>query len=215
MAILHDEGQLTDHRTAMAGAIAARAIARRGSTTLGIVGAGTQARLQARLLARVLGIERVLVWSRNPERARAVIAAAGCDDARVASLPELCEQSDLIVTTTPSTKPLLMNDMIRTGTRIVAVGADSPGKQELDTRLLSRARIVVDSRQQCVDHGEAGWAVRAGAVEPHTLIELGALLQTPIAFGDEEIVVADLTGVAVQDAEIAKCVWHRLAVGSA
>ena len=70
--------------------------------------------------------------------------------------------------------------------------------------------VVVDSRAQCIDHGEAGWAVRAGLLEPASLIELGALLTAPIDFAAQEIVVADLTGVAVQDVAIAKSVWSRL-----
>jgi ornithine cyclodeaminase/alanine dehydrogenase-like protein (mu-crystallin family) len=105
---------------------------------------------------------------------------------------------------------LLTSVMIRPGTRIVAVGADSPGKQELDPRILARGRVVVDSVAQCVDHGEAGWAVRGGLIDPTALIELGTLLETPVAFAPEEIVVADLTGVAIQDFEIAKSVWRRL-----
>ncbi|MDE2450692.1 MAG: hypothetical protein KGO22_17085 [Gammaproteobacteria bacterium] len=72
------------------------------------------------------------------------------------------------------------------------------------------ARIVVDSRAQCIDHGEAGWAVRAGLVAPDSLIELGVLLAAPAVFGAQETVVADLTGVAIQDFEIAKSVWKRL-----
>jgi ornithine cyclodeaminase len=100
--------------------------------------------------------------------------------------------------------------MVRSGTRIVAVGADSPGKRELDPRILARGRTVVDSIAQCVDHGEAGWAVRDGLIDPASLLELGTLLESPIAFEPEEIVVADLTGVAIQDFEIAKSVWHRL-----
>lgn len=207
LAILHDEGQLTDHRTAIAGAIAARAIARPGSMTLGIVGAGTQARLQAQLIAQRLCLQRVLIWSRNSERTSALAAEL---NAQVVSLQQLCDEADLIVTTTPATQPILMSAMIRAGRRIVAVGADSHGKQELDPALLARARIVVDSRLQCIDHGEAGWAVRAGLVKAEDLIELGALVQAPVTFADDDIVIADLTGVAVQDAAIAGCVWNRL-----
>ena len=208
LGILRDQGQLTDRRTAMAGAIAARLIHRPGSTTLGIVGAGIQARLQARLIARHLNLPTVLVWARNPRAAEALATGTG---ATAVSLDELCEQADLIVTTTPSTEPILSSDKIVAGKRIVAVGADAPGKRELDPAILARARIVVDFRAQCVDHGEAGWAVRAGLVEETSLIELGALLSTPIAFAPQDIVVADLTGVAVQDVEIAKSVWSRLA----
>lgn len=206
-AVLHDEGKLTDLRTAMAGAIAARAIARPGSETLGVVGAGTQGRLQARLIARQLGLKTVLIWARNADRAVALAAESGGE---AVGLPELCARADVIVTTTPSTAPLLTVDMVRAGARIVAVGADSPGKQELDPQLLARARVVVDSRVQCIDHGEAGWAIRAGLIDAAALIELGALLAAPIAFAEEEIVVADLTGVAIQDVEIAKSIWFSL-----
>lgn len=207
LALLHDEGHLTDQRTAMAGAIAARAIARSGSSTLGILGAGIQAHLQGRLIARLLGLDTVLVWARNAERAESLARKL---DGHAVELTELCRRADVIVTTTPSTEPLLMTDMVRAGTRIVAVGADSPGKRELDPRILGRARVIVNSRSQCLDHGEAGWAVRGGLIEEASLIELGTLLATPIAFQDHEIVVADLTGVAVQDVAIARSVWSRL-----
>jgi ornithine cyclodeaminase len=207
LALLHDQGHLTDQRTAMAGAIAARAILREGSRTLGIVGAGTQARLQAKLLKRRLGLDSVLIWARNSKRATALASEVR---AEAVTLEDLCARADVIVTTTPSTEPLLASVMIRPGTRIVAVGADSPGKQELDPRILARGRVVVDSIAQCVDHGEAGWAVRGGLIDPTRLIELGTLLETPVAFAPEEIVVADLTGVAIQDFEIAKSVWRRL-----
>jgi ornithine cyclodeaminase len=207
LALLHDHGYLTDQRTAMAGAVAARAIVRSGSSVLGIVGAGTQARLQARLIARMLGLPKVLVWARTDQAAAALASEIG---GTAVGLRDLCSRADLIVTTTPSTAPLLLSDMIEPGKRIVAVGADAPGKQELDPAILARARVIVDSRAQCVDHGEAGWAVRAGLIQPDTLIELGALLTDPIAFGDDEIVVVDLTGVAVQDVAIARSVWSRL-----
>jgi ornithine cyclodeaminase len=207
LALLHDEGYLTDQRTAMAGAIAARAIAREGSRTLGVVGTGVQARLQGKLIARHLRLDKMLVWGRHGGRADTLARELGGEST---TLQELCSRSDLIVTTTPATEPLLTSEMIQAGARIVAVGADSPGKQELDARILERAFVVVDSRSQCVDHGEAGWAVRAGLIEEADLLELGALLSSPMTFRDDEIVVADLTGVAVQDVAIAQSVWSRL-----
>jgi ornithine cyclodeaminase len=210
LALLHDHGQLTDLRTAMAGAIAARAIAGSRCDTLGVVGTGTQARLQAKWVARHLGCKSVLIWGRHAGRAAVLAADLG---ARAVALDELCARADIIVTTTPATEPLLTAQMLRPGARIVAVGADSPGKRELEVDILTRARIVVDSRAQCVDHGESGWAVRAGLVDAASLIELGALLEAPIAFADEETVVVDLTGVAIQDFEIAKSVWKRLPAG--
>jgi ornithine cyclodeaminase len=110
----------------------------------------------------------------------------------------------------PEILAALDSDMLTDGQRIVAVGADAPGKRELDPAILARARVVVDSCAQCIDHGEAGWAVRAGFLDPASLIELGALLTAPVVFAANEIVVADLTGVAVQDVAIAKSVWSRL-----
>ena len=139
LGMLRDQGQLTDRRTAMAGAIAARAIHRPGSNTLGIVGAGTQARLQARLISRHLKLQTVLVWARNPDAAAGLAAEVG---GRSVSLSELCTRAELIVTTTPSTEPLLTSAMIAAGKRIVAVGADAPGKRELDPTILARGRVV-------------------------------------------------------------------------
>ena len=207
LAILHDQGRLTDLRTAMAGAIAARAILRKGSAVLGVVGAGVQGRMQADMVARTLGLETTLIWARNRDRAAETAAAVA---GHAVALDELCARADLIVTTTPSTTPILTADMVRPGTRIVAVGADAPGKRELDVALTAKARLVVDSKPQCVEHGETGWAVRAGLIDESRLIELGDLLTTPIAFADDEIVVADLTGVGVQDVQIAKSVWSRI-----
>ncbi len=210
LGLLRDQGRLTDLRTAMAGAIAARAIHNPGSNTLGIVGAGAQARLQARLIARHLKMTTVLVWARNPNSAAALAAEIG---GTAVTLRELCARAELIVTTTPSTEPLLTSDMITAGKRIIAVGADAPGKRELDPTILARARVVVDSCAQCIDHGETGWAIRAGLIDAASLIELGALLTAPIAFQPHEIVIADLTGVAVQDVAIAKSVWSHLTQG--
>jgi ornithine cyclodeaminase len=208
LALLHDQGHLTDHRTAMAGAIAARAIARPGATTLGVVGAGIQATMQATLIARHLGLANVLVWARDSERAATLAATLGGE---AVALDTLCARADIIVTTTPSKEPIITAKHMRPGMRIVAVGADSPGKRELEPEILARARVVVDARDQCVNHGETGWAVRAGLIDPASPIELGTLLANPIVFGDDEIVVADLTGVAIQDLEIARSVWTRLA----
>lgn len=207
LALLQDRGWLTDVRTALAGAIAARAIARPGSTVLGVVGTGTQARMQAEAIRRHAGFGALLIHGRDPAKAAMLAAELG---GKAVALDVLCAQADLIVTTTPSTSPILSTSTVRPGTRIVAVGADTPGKQELETALTASARLIVDSRAQCIDHGEAGWAVRAGLVASDALTELGALLDAPGPFSDTDIVVADLTGVAVQDIAIAKTVWARL-----
>jgi ornithine cyclodeaminase len=165
--------------------------------------------MQAQTVARALGTDRLLIWARDSEKARAFANESG---GAAVALDALCDQADLIVTTTPSTAPILSASMLRPGARIVAVGADAPGKRELDSDLVASARLVVDSRLQCMDHGEAGWAIRAGLVRAADLIELGDLLTSPVAFRDDETVIADLTGVGVQDLAIASSVWQRIAL---
>jgi ornithine cyclodeaminase len=207
LAILHDQGMLTDLRTAMAGALAARVIAKPGPITIGVVGSGIQAKLQAEAMRRFLDVNAIMVWARRPASAVSLAAELGGE---AVPLSALCARADLIVTTTPSTEPILSAEMIRPGTRIVAVGADAPGKRELDVKLVAGARIVVDAKAQCIDHGEAGWAIRAGLIDEARLLELGHLLGAPPAFGPDETVIADLTGVAIQDVQIAKVVWSRI-----
>ncbi|MDB5707319.1 MAG: hypothetical protein JWN66_4435 [Sphingomonas bacterium] len=204
LAILHDRGQLTDLRTALAGVIAARLIARPGAQVLGVVGAGIQAIMQAKRIAAALGIEEILVWARDPARAAAI-------GGEVVTLADLAARADLIVTTTPSTEALITADMVRPGLRIVGVGCDAPGKSEIAPAVMARARIIVDSRVQCINHGDTANAIAAGLIDGTGLIELGELIAAPIAFAEDDIVVADLTGVAIQDVQIAKAVWARLA----
>lgn len=221
-AILHDQGRLTDIRTAIAGALAARAVSHPGIRSLGVVGAGMQARLQARRISRALQIREVMVWGRDPSKAAALARELGGEapgvealSAEALGLEALCRRADLIVTTTPSTEVLVQADWVRPGTRIIAVGADGAGKRELDPRLLADAVLIADSRSQCLDHGEIGWAVRAGLAQSEAVIELGELLAEPRPFPKDRTVVVDLTGVGVQDVQIAKAVWRALAAQTA
>lgn len=215
IALLDDGGRLTDLRTAIAGLIAAKYLAPRRPKCIGIVGTGIQARLQLELLIGHYGSSAVRVWGRDRQKVAAFIAnatIAGDDTTAVETLPELCSQCDLIVTTTPSTRALIHPDWIRPGTHITAVGADAPGKQELDPALFGRAAIcAVDSIAQCVDHGETAHAVAAGIVDATDLIELGALIDGTAEGRSSpgQITIADLTGLAVQDIRIAQHVLRR------
>ncbi len=202
LAILNDGGWLTDRRTALTGTLVAKAIARPGSKVLGVVGSGTQARLQAEHIRRHLNMDEVVVWARDTDKAARLGEAV--------SLPVLCARADLIVTTTPSTHPLIFNKWVRPGTRIIAVGADAPGKQELDPALFARATVIADLPEQCADHGESAHAVRAGIIGRDQLMPLGHVLSTRPIFNDDEIVITDLTGLAVQDIAITQSVWDRL-----
>ncbi|HCU2028559.1 TPA: ornithine cyclodeaminase family protein [Pseudomonas aeruginosa] len=213
-AILHDEGYLTDVRTAVAGALAARLLAPEDVHCIGIVGTGTQARLQLAYLRTVTSCRNVMVYGRS-ERGRTAFQSdlqrKGFNVQVCSALPELAKRCNLIVTTTTAKEPLLSADDILPGTHITAVGADTPGKQELDTRIFSRASLVVaDSKLQCLERGECANAVRKGDLQPESVLELGYLLgqDRPVRH-QTDITVADLTGVAVQDIQIATAIYQN------
>lgn len=211
-AILQDEGYLTDIRTAAAGAVAAKYLAPSEIRCIGIIGAGTQAKLQLELLKQITDCRRVMLWARSADRARA-FHAEDFEITVASSVAELAAHAQLIVTTTASRKWLLGADHIQLGTHITAVGADGGGKQELESRLLSLANAcVVDSAVQCSQYGDSSFALREGLIQSENLIELGRLIEDK-GLGrqlEEDITIADLTGVAVQDILIADLVRQRL-----
>ncbi|HEV7321494.1 MAG TPA: ornithine cyclodeaminase family protein [Ensifer sp.] len=217
VAVLDDKGSLTDLRTGIGGAVATMALWRSDARRVGIVGSGTQARMQVRALATLS--DRVLhfaVWGRSPEKTAAVLADLADFDLSIEAttdLEMLCRQSDAIVTTTPSKEALIRSDWIAPGTHITAMGADAPGKQELDVALVGRAdRLVVDHPEQCLDHGEFSAAARADLIDEGRCIALGAVLSGG-AMGrrsDRDITIADLTGIATQDIAIARTALEAL-----
>ncbi|MGJ8531226.1 MAG: ornithine cyclodeaminase family protein [Alphaproteobacteria bacterium] len=211
-AVLHDEMVLTDIRTGLGGAIASRLLARKDSKRVLIVGSGQQARRQIEahvaLLANTAAFE---VWGRNAEQADKLVArlASICDIARAIDLETAVRQADIIVTATGSTVPLIMSDWVNEGTHITAVGADAPGKQELDIALVHRADVLaVDLFAQCLDHGEVSHAAKEGLIAAQDLQEIGGLLSTSTQARANamQITIADLTGIAVQDIAMANSV---------
>jgi ornithine cyclodeaminase len=215
-AVLLDDGLLTDVRTAIAGALAARQLAHRTLRAIGIVGTGIQARLQLRYLAPVTPCRRVFVWGRRPSRAHEYkneMVGEGFDVTVAHSVDELGAACDLIVTTTPSDRPLLLREHVRPGTHITAVGADTPEKQELDPLIVEEADLVVaDSVQHCTTRGEISHVLRRGRLRLESVVELGDVLsgRAPGRRSAEAITVADLTGLAVQDLQIATFMIERL-----
>ncbi|MBU1374944.1 MAG: ornithine cyclodeaminase family protein [Alphaproteobacteria bacterium] len=211
LGMLSDEGALTDLRTAVAGAIAARLIAPAGMRTLGVIGAGTQAGLQARWIARSTGASRIRIWARSMARAQSLasqLQAEGQSAEAVEDLATLCREADLIVTTTPARAPVIGAETARPGLRIVAVGADAAGKRELAPELVSAADLLlVDSRSQCAAYGDS-----AGAVLGTRMIEIGEALATAIGptLAPDDMAIADLTGIGAQDAAIAELAWRSL-----
>jgi ornithine cyclodeaminase len=216
VAILLDEGLLTDLRTGAAGAVAAKHLAPKRVRRIGIVGSGTQARHQLRMLKPVTPCRDVLAWGRHPDRLaryRDDMATEGFAVATTSDVGDVLAACDLVVTATASHAPLVLRDHLRPGIHITAVGADSPVKQELDPLVLRRADVVVaDSRSQCLERGEISHAVRERCVRPDEVVELGAVIAGTAEgrTSEEDVTVADLTGVAVQDIEIARTVLEAL-----
>jgi ornithine cyclodeaminase len=193
--------------------VAAKYLAPPNIEYIGIIGAGTQARLQLEFLKHVTACRRALVWARSAQRA-AAFRVEGFQIEAVATMAQLALRSRLIVTTTPARHWLLGADDVQPGTHITAVGADGGGKQELDPRLFAGALCVVDSRKQCAQFGDASYAIGEGLIGIGDLIELGEILQDR-SLGRKDaaqVTIADLTGVAVQDIQIAKLALRKLAI---
>ena len=144
-------------------------------------------------------------------REREVIQSWGLDLEVATDLDELVGQCNVIVTTTSAREPLIRADQVQPGTHITAMGSDDHGKQELEAGVLAKAdRVIADSVSQCVDHGECFHAVQGNHIEEGFILELGNVIKDPGVgrTSDDQITVADLTGVAIQDIQIAKMVEH-------
>jgi len=211
LALLLDNGYLTDVRTALAGAIAAKYLARREVRMAGVVGTGVQARMQMEALQLVWPFKRALVWGRNAAAAKTyaaeMSARLGVEVTASESVADVVRQSDVVVTTTPAREPLVMATSLHAGLHITAMGSDGPGKQELDPQVLARADILVcDRRSQCAQLGELQHALATGVLSAASPVtELGEITagSKPGRTSDAQITVCDLTGVGVQDTAIA------------
>lgn len=213
--ILQDEGYLTDTRTAVAGAIAAKYLAPKKVKRIGIVGTGTQARIQLQYLKKVVDCNQVLVWGRGNEQLshyQTDMQEYGFKIETTTNVSDILGSCNLIVTATPAHQPLLSKSDLQPGTHITAMGSDTPEKQELDPEILQQADLVVaDSIAQCMQRGEIYKAMGAGSITKEKIVELGNII-TGNAEGrtsDDQITVADLTGVAVQDIKIAEAVYEN------
>jgi ornithine cyclodeaminase len=217
-AVLFDNGYLTDLRTAAAGAVAARHLARAEPGVVAVIGTGTQARLQIRMLAEVRTFELLRVWGRRRGAAEAVIRDLGGVlppgvGASVADTPEAAVTgAEVVYTVTASRTPLVRAEWLGPGSLIVAVGSDGADKQELDVGVLAAAdRIVADSLAQCRRIGEIHHALDAGMIGESQVTELGRVTGglAPGRASPDERIVCDLTGVGVQDVAAAALVLER------
>ena len=212
---LIDSLAVTARRTAAASAVAARHLARPGARVATIVGCGVQGRIQLEALRAVLPIDRVLAIDRDGRRADLFVdecAGPGLEVTVAHDLASALEQSDVVVTCTPSREPLLHAGAVRPGTFIAAVGADNPEKQEIAPRLMAACTVVVDDLEQCSTLGDLHHAIEDGAMgAADVYASLGELVagRKPGRTRDDEITLFDSTGLALQDAAAAAVLYER------
>jgi ornithine cyclodeaminase/alanine dehydrogenase-like protein (mu-crystallin family) len=194
---------ITTMRTASAGAVAAKYLARKDAESVAVIGAGVQARAQLSALREIYPVKRVYNWDRNTEASQAY--AKAFPDVAVtvaATIQEAVEDADIIITTTPSKTPIVRSEWVRIGTHINAIGADAVGKQELETALVVGSRFIADNREQSSNYGE--WQ-HVKEVSHEIFAELGEIIvgKKPGRTGKEDLTIFDATGVSFQDMEIA------------
>jgi alanine dehydrogenase len=211
-----DATYATALRTAAAGAVAAKYLARPDSTKVALVGCGAQARTQLEALNQIFDIGQVNVWGLRIQEAKGFINQmrhlvkshmTACDTIR-----DCVREADIVVTTTPSRRPLVKSTWIKQGTHINAIGADAKGKQELDPEILRMARVVVDSCQQASHSGEINVPLSKGLFSRKDIYaDIGELVcgKKPGRQSYEEITVFDSTGLAIQDIAIANIIYTK------
>jgi ornithine cyclodeaminase len=213
-SILLDEGYLTNIRTVAAGALAVKHFSPKKIKAIGIIGTGTIAKLQIEQLQQNNLCKSFWLWGRNGAKAQQLKSelGSGFDIQIAATCAEIAQNTNAIITTTPSETPLLQANNIKAGTLIVAIGSDTQHKQELASEILQKADLVIaDSIPQSKSRGEVYQAVKSGAISAEKVVELGNALQDANLqdTNDEQITVVDLTGVAVQDIMIASAVFSN------
>ena len=209
-ALLLDNGYLTDIRTAAAGAVAARHLARADASIAAILGTGRQAALQLQALTLVRPIERARIWGRDAQKAKAAATALtaelGLPVDAVTNAADAVAGADIVVTTTPAEQPILKAEWLTAGQHITAMGSDSEHKNEIDPALFRRAVYVADSLAQTRRLGELQHAVGAGVVkDTDGFATLGEVIagRAPGRRGNGDVTLCDLTGTGVQDTAIA------------
>ncbi|MDQ2994519.1 MAG: ornithine cyclodeaminase family protein [Pseudomonadota bacterium] len=217
VALLQDECYLTNIRTAAAGAIAAKYCAPSVVHRIGIVGCGVQAQLQLAYLRKITACDQIIVYGLSDESLANFQQHCPQKITTTLDIAELAATCNLIVTTTPSHKPLFDLSMIKPGTHITAIGSDTPAKQELHVDILQAADLIVtDSKQQSLSRGEISHALAKKVIAPEDVVEIGDIIRGK-AIGranDQQITIADFTGIAAQDIAIAEAVLGQRLVAS-
>ena len=217
---LMDGTHITDMRTGAAGGVSVKYLASRDASRLGIIGAGRQAWTQLMAISRVADLEEVSVYCRTPSTREEFALRASKEyevPVRAATEPRgAVEGMDIVVTVTPSRSPVVMADWVSPGTHICAMGADAPGKQELDPLILKNARVFYDSLEQATHSGEINVPITEGILGVDDLQgSLGDVMTGKIEgrTSPNDVTVFDSTGLSIQDITTAWMVYERAVAG--
>ncbi len=210
-----DSSEITMKRTGAAAAVAAKHLARHGSSVLTICGCGVQGRIQVQAMSRVLPIRNIFLFDVDKAKAESLAKEMskhlGIRTEVSASLETCVRASDVCVTCTPAHQFYLRKEDVAPGTFIAAMGADSPDKQELDPELLITNKVVVDILEQCEEVGELHHALGKGMRREDVHAELGEIIagQKMGRTSEEEIIIFDATGTALQDVAAAAAAYEN------
>ncbi|HSS20396.1 MAG TPA: ornithine cyclodeaminase family protein [Pyrinomonadaceae bacterium] len=213
---LMDSIEITIQRTGAATAVAAKYLARSDSRTISICGCGNQGRVSLQALSRIFSFDRVFAYDIDDLQAqrfaKELSEELGIEIEAVVEAEGAVSQSDICVTCTPSHQFFLNNESVRSGTFVAAVGADSEDKQELEPALLSENKIIVDILEQCASIGELHHALTSGLITKEDVhAEFGEVVagRKLGRTSDEEIIIFDSTGMALQDVITAAVVYEK------
>lgn len=206
---------LTALRTGAAGAIASKYLARKNAAIVGFIGCGVQAQTQLDMHVLVRDVKKIVVFDTNKDVQEHFADWARKNhrvDVELAGSVEAACQCDILNTLTPVKKPIVKKEYVRPGMHINAIGADAPGKEELEASILKGAKVVVDDWEQASHSGEINVPYEHGQLKREDLYgELGDIVagKKPGRQNDNDITIFDSTGLGIQDIVVAHLVYNR------
>ena len=211
-----DSIEPTIKRTGAGTAVAVKHLAKKDSKTLTICGCGNQGRIQLKAIKEVLPVQQVFAYDQDNEAAKAYAEQMGQDPAisiqAVEDLAVAVNNSDVVITCTPSKKPFMMKEFVTPGTLVASIGSDSPDKHELGVSLMHGTKVVVDILEQCVMAGELHHALEADILSKDGVhAEIGQVVagKKPGREAEDEIIIYDATGTALQDTAAAALCYEK------
>jgi ornithine cyclodeaminase len=210
---------ITEARTAAVSAVSVKHLARNESTRLAIIGSGVQARSHLEAIALVRPLREVKVWSRSADNrnafAREMRPRTTASIAVAASARDAVDGADLIVLATASREPVVESRWIADGAHVCAVGACRPDQREMDSGLIARGRVFVDSRAGALaEAGDILLPMKEGTInEDHLAGELGEVVLGTIVgrTSPDEITIFKSLGMAVEDVAAAHLAYVKAA----